>query len=109
MAWRSTASSLSLHDGIGLAKKGPALGVPDDHIADVQLRQHFRAHLARVGAVVLEMAGLGAKSDRDRVGLEGGLHRAQGGERGVQGHLGVLRQRRRPKRAASFCTTWIAS
>ena len=100
---------LEPHDGISLAEKGSALGVPDDYIVDVQLRQHFSAHFARVGAGILEMARLGTKSDRDRVGLECGLHPAQGREGGVQGHFGVFWQRPARKRAASFCTTWIAS
>ena len=42
----STAFELQVHDLVGLAEELTPLGVPDDHVVDVELGQHQRADLA---------------------------------------------------------------
>ena len=93
MAWRKHGVELEPDNFVGLPEHRPALGVPDDDIANVELRQHLGAHLAGEGAGVLEVAGLGPERDRHRVGLERCLHRAQGGERRVERDVGAVRHR----------------
>jgi hypothetical protein len=88
MPWPSTAATVAA-TGVGHGEEGPALGVPDQHVADPEPGQHARADLARPGPGVLVGAVLGPQGDRDAFLLHQGLHGAQVGEgrvhRDVQG------------------------
>ena len=102
---------LAVHHLVGLAEQLAALGVPGDHVGDVELGQHRRRHLAGERALLLPVAVLGAEGDRDRVrlGLEHGLDRAQVGERRVDRHVdGLVVLGRRAGTTAS-ARRWIAS
>ena len=78
------------YDLVGLGAVGATFGVSDDDVSDAELCQHLGAHLAGEGAAILEMAGLGANGDRNRVRLDRRLHRSQRCEGRVQGHLAAI-------------------
>src|SRR5262245_3193152 len=81
---------LLVHVLVRLTDQLPALGVPDDDVRDVELRQHRRAHLARERALVLPVDVLGTEQDRDAIRLEHRLHGAKRGERRAHHDLAFL-------------------
>ena len=87
MPWRTMAVDLLGDELVGLAEDLPPLAVAGDHVADVQLGEERRAHLAGEGARLLEVAVLGAEGEQHAVGLDRRLHRADVGERRVDRHV----------------------
>src|SRR5262249_41495722 len=81
---------LLVHVLVRLTEQLPALGVPDDDVRDVELRQHRRAHLAGERALVLPVDVLGTEQDRDAARTEHRLHRAKRGERRAHHDLALL-------------------
>jgi hypothetical protein len=65
----------------------PPLGVADDDVPVVELREEGARDLARVRPGVMRREILRAECERDLVGVQERLHGAQVGERREDGHL----------------------
>src|SRR5436190_15113885 len=83
-------AQLQVHRLVGFAEELPPLGVADDDVSDVELREHHRADLARVRACILPVAVLRAELEREPIAVDERLQRAHVGERRAHDHVGGL-------------------
>ena len=97
-------------DLVGLAVVLAALGVADDHVLAVELREERARDLAGVGAGVVRREVLPAERERELVGVDQRLHGAQVGERREDRDLDARRSRACASLSVqcSFCTNAIA-